>query len=115
MSVTIGAGAPAHKPHSGWSAAAKAAFTGTLQRYPALDGPGLAALVQACTLITRADKYERRIDLDGPVSLGSQGQPVAHPLVPVAIQCRTGAATILDRLTGGPARRQRAGLRQNHH
>jgi hypothetical protein len=39
------------------------------------------ALYEACELISHADKMQMVVDADGLVVEGSQGQPVAHPLV----------------------------------
>jgi hypothetical protein len=114
--MTIGIETP-QTPLSRWSTGAKAAYTGVLELRPHLAGAELAQLTQACELLTRADKYERRVDRDGPVSIGSTGQPVQHPLIGPALQARTAAASILDRLTDGrgPGARQRAGLRRGTH
>lgn len=64
------------------------------------------ALYEACELISHADKMQMVVDADGLVVEGSQGQPVAHPLVAEVRQYRRAALDAIRSL--GSVRRSSA-------
>lgn len=104
---------PDRSPRRGWSSDARSAHAAVLAERPGIAGADLSALVQACTMLTTADKLDRLVRRDGYTVPGSKGQPVAHPVLAEARQLRTTAAAILDRLSpvqSRAERRQQAGL-----
>lgn len=78
------------RARQGWSAPAKRAFRDVVAEYPTLEKVKLTALYAACDLISEADKMQETIG-SAYVVEGSQGQPVAHPLVAEVRQYRRAA------------------------
>lgn len=99
-----------------WTASARDAFAAVVEVRPDLNGPELAALVQACALVTTADLLDVAAREAGLMVAGSQGQPVLNPAVTEARQARSAAAGIFGRLvpakvTGSTSERARAAAR----
>lgn len=86
------------KPRSTWSSAAKKTFTDILEANPTMNDATLAGLYQACDFLAAADAMQRRVNADGVVAEGSQGQPVAHPLIAEVRHYRREAVTMLRSL-----------------
>lgn len=87
-----------------WSASVRATYAEITDEYPNLDSASLAGLYEACQLLALAEEYADRVALDGPVAKGSQGQPVAHPLVAEVRAHRTAALSALRALGLGGRR-----------
>jgi hypothetical protein len=88
-----GAGLP-----ESWSDSVKATYTEIESGNPELDAASLAALYEACELFAVADTMQRRVDDDGLLVPGSQGQLVAHPLIAEVRQSRSKGLDALTRL-----------------
>ncbi len=86
---------PVFRARTGWSASARRAFRDVADANPTLDKARLTSLYAACDLISEADKMQVRIDADGYTATGSQGQPVAHPLIAEVRQYRRAALDTL--------------------
>jgi len=63
-----------------------------------MDKGQITALFNACDLLSAADTMQRQVDDDGLVVNGSQGQPVAHPLIAEIRQYRRAALESLRRV-----------------
>jgi hypothetical protein len=87
-----------------WSESVKATYSEIESDNPGLDAASLAALYEACELFAVADTMQRRVDTDGLLVTGSQGQLVAHPLIAEVRQSRSKGLDALTRL--GLARNQ---------
>lgn len=85
------ADSPTFRARKGWSAAASRASRDITAANPTLEKARLTSLFAACDLISEADNMQKVIDADGFVVTGSQGQPVAHPLVAEVRQYRRAA------------------------
>lgn len=83
------------RARSGWSASAKRTFRDVIAAHSDLDSAKLTGLYGACDLLSEADKMQLVVDDEGRVVAGSQGQPVAHPLIAEVRQYRR---TALDTL-----------------
>ena len=83
---------------SSWSDSARETFVQIEAENPDLDATSLATLSEACNLLASADLMQERVDLDGLVVLGSQGQPAAHPLISEVRQARVQALAALRAL-----------------
>lgn len=81
-----------------WSASAIDAAETVLEAVPDLAGAGWAALEQAGSLISQADRLDELALAAGLTATGSTGQEILHPGVTEARLSRTGAAQILARL-----------------
>jgi hypothetical protein len=85
MPLNTAAEAPETDPYEGlpeaWSASAKETYVQIEREHPDLDSSSLATLYEACGLFALADALQARVDEDGYVVKGSQGQPTAHPLL----------------------------------
>ena len=81
---------PTPRGRAAWSTGAKRAFREVLEANPGIDKARLTALYGACDLLSLADEMEDRVKADGYVAAGSQGQPVAHPLIAEVRQFRRG-------------------------
>jgi hypothetical protein len=68
-------------PLDAWSEGAKATYTAVKDEHPDLDATTIESLLTACAMISSADVMQAQVDADGLISRGSQGQPVAHPLI----------------------------------
>lgn len=64
-----------------WSESAKETFVQIEAEHASLDATSLSSVFEACGLLALADALAERVEADGPVVSGSQGQPVAHPLL----------------------------------
>lgn len=82
-----------------WTDAARETFREVLTARPDLAGPELAALEQACGLVTTADELDAIARAAAYAAVGSTGQEILHPAVAEARLQRTAAAGILARLT----------------
>lgn len=69
------------KPRAAWGEAAAEAFQAIIDAAPTLAGSDLTALYYAVDLLDAADVMAAQADTEGLVVQGSQGQPVAHPLL----------------------------------
>ncbi len=69
------------KPRDAWGDAATEAFQAIIDAAPTLGGADLTALYYAVDLLDAADTMAAQADTEGLVVQGSQGQPVAHPLL----------------------------------
>lgn len=87
-----------------WSASVRATYTEITDEHPNLDPASLTGLYEACALLALAESYSDRVSADGPVVKGSQGQPVAHPLVAEVRAHRTAALSALRALGLGARR-----------
>jgi len=87
-----------HQARASWLAATKRAFEEVLEAHPGLDSAKLQGLYGACDLLDQADRMQRTVKDDGYVVSGSQGQPVAHPLVAEVRQYRRAALDTLRAL-----------------
>jgi P27 family predicted phage terminase small subunit len=67
---------------------------------------------QVCRAWDDMARYRRRIRLDGEVQRGSQGQPVAHPLIAEVKHCEDTIRKALSEIGFSPAARLRLGLAQ---
>lgn len=65
-----------------------------------LDAVEFQSLLQAARLVSLADRCEAEVT--DVVSVGSQGQPVAHPLIGEARSCRVAALAALRALGLAP-------------
>ena len=83
---------------AGWSAASRRAFREVLEASPGLEKAKLTGLYGACDLLSQADAMQVVIDAEGYVVAGSQGQPVAHPLVAEVRQYRKQALDVIRSL-----------------
>jgi P27 family predicted phage terminase small subunit len=90
--------ATAPKPRSSWRTSAKRTFTETVEAQPTLNSATLAGLYAACDLIDAADTMQRTVDTEGVIATGSQGQPVAHPLIAEVRHYRREAVALLRAL-----------------
>ncbi|MDI9890567.1 P27 family phage terminase small subunit [Microbacterium sp. IEGM 1404] len=90
--------ATAPKPRSSWRTSAKRTFTETVEAQPTLNSATLAGLYAACDLIDAADTMQRTVDAEGVIATGSQGQPVAHPLIAEVRHYRREAVALLRAL-----------------
>jgi phage terminase small subunit len=88
----------APRPRASWRSSAKRTFADTLAAHPALSGPALTGLMSACDLIDAADTMQRKVDEEGVIASGSQGQPVAHPLIAEVRHYRREAVAMLRAL-----------------
>jgi hypothetical protein len=86
------------RARSTWSAAAKRTFREVSAAHPTLEKSKLSILYAACDLLSEADSMQRRIDDDGLMATGSQGQPVANPLIAEVRQYRRAALDALRAL-----------------
>jgi hypothetical protein len=68
-------------PRESWGESASAAFQDIIDAAPTLAGSDLTALYYAVDLLNAADVMQAQADKEGLVVEGSQGQPVAHPLL----------------------------------
>lgn len=82
---------PQFRARSAWSAPAKRTFRDITASHPGLEKAKLTALYAACDLASEADIMQARIDDDGLMVAGSQGQLVAHPLIAEVRQYRKAA------------------------
>lgn len=89
---------PKVRARTAWTASAKRAFRDVADANPTMEKAKLSALYSACDLLSEADKMQERVDADGLVVTGSQGQPVAHPLVAEIRQYRRAALETLKAL-----------------
>lgn len=64
-----------------WSDSAKETYAQIEEEHPGLDAASLSALYEACGLFALADRLAAKVDDDGLMVSGSQGQLVAHPLL----------------------------------
>lgn len=69
------------KPRDAWGESATEAFQAIIDAAPTLAGSDLTALYYAVDLLDAADTMQAQADEEGLVVQGSQGQPVAHPLL----------------------------------
>lgn len=92
------ADSPTFRARSSWSAATKRTFRDVLAAHPGIDSAKLTGLYGACDLFAAADKMQLTVDDEGLVVAGSQGQPVAHPLVAEVRQYRRAALDTLRTL-----------------
>ena len=81
-----------------WSDSAKETFVQIEAEHPDMDATSLAILSEACNLLASADLMQERVDLDGLLTTGSQGQLVAHPLISEVRQARVQALAALKAL-----------------
>lgn len=83
-----------------------------------LDSRDLTSLAVACHATDRAMQLEKCVSADGPMVVGSTGQPVVHPAIAEIRQQRALAAQLVGKVeveppaakTGGMNRRQRSQL-----
>lgn len=68
-------------PRESWGESARSAFQDIIDAAPTLAGSDLTALYYAVDLLDAADTMQAQADEEGLVVSGSQGQPVAHPLL----------------------------------
>lgn len=86
----------------GWTPAAVDAWANVRAARPDLVGAEWEALVSACRLLDRADRYDAAADEEGLTVTGYRGAVAAHPLLGLAIRARKEAAAILSRLRAVP-------------
>lgn len=86
------------RARTSWTAAAKRTFREVTEAHPGLEKSTLSALYGACDLISEADEMQKVIDADGRTVSGSQGQPVAHPLIAEVRQYRKAALDTIKAL-----------------
>jgi hypothetical protein len=94
-----------------WSDSAKETFAAIEAEHADLDAVSRATLSEACTLLAAADAMQARIDADGVIVVGSQGQPAAHPLISEVRMARVQALSALKALgiARGQSRSSQAG------
>ena len=90
--------ATAFRARTSWTASAKRTFREVTEAHPDLDKSTLSTLYGACDLMSEADEMQKRVDTDGLMVTGSQGQPVAHPLIAEVRQYRRAALDTIRQL-----------------
>ncbi len=80
-----------------WSASARETYA-QIEEEHALGPIEAATLFEACALLAFADDAEALVRRDGLTSVGSMGQPTAHPLVAEVRQFRREALAALRAL-----------------
>ena len=71
-----------------WSASAKTTYIRIRETRDDFDPASLASLFEACEMLATADTMQLRVDADGLLIPGSQGQLVAHPLIDKVLRAR---------------------------
>jgi P27 family predicted phage terminase small subunit len=77
-----------------------------------VDGPALEALCVQVAIMRQATA--EIADLDSLVTLGSKGQPVPHPLLPVLASAQNAVRQWTERFGLDPSTRTRLGLSELH-
>lgn len=81
-----------------WSVSARDVYVQITEDHPYLDAASRAALYEAAAGLASADHMQARVDADGLLVEGSQGQKVAHPLIAEVRQARVQALAALRSL-----------------
>jgi hypothetical protein len=97
-----------------WTPSAVDAATNVLTARPDLDGGELSALIEACEMVTLADRLAKVAADAEYVASGSAGQTVLHPAVAEQRLARTAASNVFRALAplSTAAARRVANLRQ---
>jgi len=97
-----------------WTPSAVDAATNVLTARPDLDGGELSALIEACEMVTLADRLAQVAADAGYLASGSAGQTVLHPAVAEQRLARTAASNVFRALAplSTAAARRVANLRQ---
>ena len=85
-----------------WSLSSRETFAQISSDHPYLDAASRAALYEACAGLASADLMQARVDADGLLMEGSQGQRVAHPLIGEIRHARALALSGLRSLGAAP-------------
>lgn len=100
---------------AGLKAAGKKLWKEILADVPAgyeLDARELHSLARACRCDDELLLLDRAVDRDGPVVVGSRGQPVVHPAISEARQLRLAQLRLLQTLTLDVPSEEAPGVRQ---